>query len=89
MNEKRRVEVFSAGCSACEETVALVKRIACPSCDVQVLDMKDATVAARAETLGVRSVPTVLIDGKLSDCCAGRGPDAASLRAAGLGQPLP
>ena len=47
MTTKRQVEVFSAGCAVCEETVALVNRIACPSCDVQVLDMKDATVAAR------------------------------------------
>jgi glutaredoxin len=88
MNAKRRVEVFSAGCPACEETVALVGRIACPSCEVTVHDMKDAAVAARAKTLGIRSVPAVLIDGKLADCCAGRGPDAAALRAAGLGQPI-
>ncbi len=88
MNAKRRVEVFSAGCSACDETVALVERIACPSCEVTVHDMKDAAVAARAKTLGIRSVPAVLIDGKLADCCAGRGPDAATLRTAGLGQPI-
>lgn len=89
MSAKRSIEVFSAGCPACEEAVALVERIACPSCDVTVLDMKDATVAARARSLGIRSVPAVAIDGKLADCCAGRGPDAATLRAAGLGQPLP
>ena len=34
-------------------------------------------------TLGVRSVPAVAIDGRLADCCAGRGIDEASLRAAG------
>jgi hypothetical protein len=44
-------------------------------------------VAQRAKTLGVRSVPAVAIDGRLADCCAGRGIDEASLRAAGLGQP--
>jgi len=31
----------------------------------------------------------MVIDGQLSDCCAGRGPDEQTLRAAGLGQPLP
>ncbi len=89
MAAKRKVEVFSAGCPACDETVALVKSAACPSCDVTVLDMNDPTVARRAKGLGVRSVPAVVIDGKLADCCQGRGPDEATLRAAGLGQAIP
>ena len=89
MSAKRSVEVFSAGCPACEETIALVNRVACPSCDVSVLDMKDAKVAARAKSLGIRSVPAVVIDGKLADCCAGQGPDESTLRAAGLGRALP
>src|SRR5438309_11481915 len=89
MSAKRRIEVFSAGCPACEETIALVNRIACPSCEVQVLDMRQPAVAAKAKTYGIRSVPAVVIDGKLADCCAGRGPEEAALRAAGLGRPLP
>lgn len=47
MDAKRKIEVFSAGCPACEETIQLVKRIACPSCDVTVLDMKKLDVANR------------------------------------------
>jgi glutaredoxin 3 len=88
MSNKRRIEVFSAGCLACEETIELVNRVACPSCEVIVLDMKDPAVASRAKSLGIRSVPAVVIDGKLADCCAGRGPDEARLQAAGLGQPI-
>jgi glutaredoxin len=84
---KRQVEVFSAGCGACQETIDLINQIACPSCEVTVHDMHDAVVARRAKTLGIRSVPAVVIDGKLADCCAGRGPDEASLRQAGVGQP--
>jgi hypothetical protein len=38
--------------------------------------------------LGVRSVPAVAIDGKLSSCCAGRGPNEATLRATRLSQPV-
>jgi glutaredoxin 3 len=82
---KRKIEVFSAGCPTCEETIALVNRIACPSCEIEVLDMKDRAVAARAKAYGIRSVPSVVIDGKLAACCAGRGPDEASLKAAGIG----
>src|SRR5439155_27294084 len=89
MAAKRKVEVFSAGCPACQETVTLVKGLACPSCDVGVLDMNQPAVAQRAKGLGIRSVPAVVIDGQLASCCQGRGPDEATLRAAGLGQPLP
>jgi glutaredoxin len=84
----RKVEIFSAGCSVCNDTVELVKRISCPSCEVTVLNMNDQKVAQRARSLGIRSVPAVVVDGKVASCCVGRGPDEASLRAAGVGQPL-
>jgi glutaredoxin 3 len=89
MNAKRRIEIFSAGCPACEETIQLVNRAACPSCEVSILDMHDPQVASRAKSIGIRSVPAVVIDGRLADCCTGRGPDEQTLRALGLGQPLP
>jgi glutaredoxin len=85
MTTTRQIEIFSAGCPACEDTVELIKGIACPSCDVSVLDMRDAEVARRAKDLGIRSVPAVVIDGKLADCCTGRGVDETTLRAAGVG----
>ncbi len=88
METKRLIEVFGAGCPACEETIRLVESVACPSCEVAVLDMNDPSVASRAKSLGIRSVPAVVIDGQLADCCAGRGPDEATLRSAGLGQPI-
>jgi len=88
MKTKRQIEIFSAGCPACEETIDLVNKIACPSCEVSVLDMNDQTVTRRAKTLGIRSVPAVVIDGKLADCCENQGPDEATLRAAGLGQTI-
>lgn len=88
MTNKRSVEVFSAGCSACEDAIQLVKRIACPSCEVSILDMHDADVAERAKTLGIQCVPGVVIDGKVAECCASGGPDEATLRAAGLGVSL-
>ena len=86
MTAKRKIEVFGAGCPVCEETIELVNRIACPSCEVSVLDMNQPKVAERAKTLGVRAVPAVAIDGKLADCCAGREVNEATLRAAGVGQ---
>jgi len=88
MEKKRKIEVFSAGCSCCEETVALVKSIACPSCEITILDAKQPEVARRAKSLGIRRVPAVVIDGKLADCRTNRAPQAETLRAAGLGVPL-
>jgi hypothetical protein len=38
-----------------------------------VLAGHDPRVAERAEVLGIRSVPGMAVDGKLSGCCAGRG----------------
>lgn len=84
----RKIEIFSAGCPACQETIDMVNRVACPSCEVTVLNMQDPVVAARANVQGIRSVPAVVIDGKLAACCAGRGPDEVTLRAAGVGEPI-
>ena len=88
MAAKRKVEVFSAGCAACNEVIETVKRVACQSCEVIIQDMKDINVAKRAKSLGIRSVPSVVIDGRLADCCAGRGVDEQLLRVAGLGKAL-
>ncbi|MEX2206472.1 MAG: hypothetical protein WEF50_09625 [Myxococcota bacterium] len=88
MAQRRRVEVFSAGCMVCDEAVSLVQGLACDSCEVVVLDMADPGNAARARALGVRAVPAVAVDGRLAACCIGRGLDEATLRAAGLGHAL-
>jgi len=88
MAAKRKIEVCSAGCGACTEVIGMVKRAACPSCEVTVHDMNNIDVARRAKSLGIRSVPSVVIDGKLADCCSGRGVDEQVLRAAGLGRAI-
>jgi hypothetical protein len=44
--------------------------------------MHQERIAARAKEHGVRSLPAVVIDGKLAGCCAGRGPDEHILRQA-------
>ncbi len=86
MANTRKVEVFSAGCPACDDAVALVKRIACPSCEIEVRNMRDPAVARRAKELGIRTVPSIVVDGEVAGCCRG-GPSEEDLRAAGIGQP--
>lgn len=84
MATKRKIEVFSAGCSACDEVVALLKRLACASCGVEVLDMRVSAVAERARRYGIKRVPAVVVDGRLAECCEG-SINETSLRAAGVG----
>lgn len=86
MTTKRKVEIFTAGCPACEDTVELVSRLACPSCEVSILDMNDITIAKRARDLGIRAVPAVSINGQLAGCCNSTGVNEEALRAAGLGK---
>ena len=89
MGEKtRRIEIFSADCPVCQSVVSQVQGAACSSCDIQVLDMKAPDIQKRAADLGIKSVPAVVIDGKLADCCASRSVDLDVLRSAGLGQPI-
>ena len=61
MDSKRKVEVFSAGCALCEEVIDLVRREAGSSTEVIVRKMIDARVLARAEALGIRSIPAVVM----------------------------
>ena len=88
MSQKRKIEIFSAGCTACDETVKMVKAVACPSCEIEVLDMLRDDIATKSKEYGIKSVPAVVVDGKLLDCCAGRGVDEKTLRASGVGVPL-
>jgi len=86
MSDKRKIEVFSAGCGMCEDTIEMVQNAACSSCEVTILDLKEPETMTRAKELGVKSVPAVAIDGVLASCCSGRGVDLETLKAAGLGR---
>lgn len=88
MSTKRKIEIFSAGCPVCQEAIATIMDNACASCAVSILDMNDSAVSSRAKNLGIKSVPAIVIDGKLADCCAGRGPDIEALKTAGIGVPI-
>ena len=73
MKEKTIIEVFSAGCSLCQDSVKEVKGKYADSCEVRVLDMHDVDIVERAKKIGITAVPAILIDGKIADCCSGRG----------------
>lgn len=88
MSETRSVEVFTAGCPLCDDVVDLVQSLACDSCDVRTVSLREEAGARRAEEVGVATVPAVAVNGVLADCCQGGGVKEADLRAAGIGDPL-
>ena len=85
---QRRIEIFSAGCKACEEAIALVRKVACRSCDVQVIDVRQESFYARAKQYGITRFPAIVIDGKLSACCTQSAVNETTLRELGLGVAL-
>jgi len=74
------IEIFSAGCSLCKDAIELVRRVAGIEQEVHVLDMQLGETVTRSRELGIRSLPAIAVDGKLAECCAGRGPDEQVLR---------
>lgn len=86
---KRKVEVFTSGCPVCEPAVELVKKTACPSCEVVIYDLNAgcATNECRdkAKKYGITRVPAVVVDGKLLDCCKTGKISEKELRDAGVG----
>ena len=75
-------EIFSAGCEICNTLAGEITAIAGDKCAVVVRDMRQTGVAERAAALGIKSVPSVVIDGVPADCCAGDGPDIGMIRTA-------
>jgi hypothetical protein len=65
-----------------------VKGLACPDCDVQVLDVRSVKEAqVKARQYGVKRVPSVGVDGKLAECCQ-EGIFVTELRNLGVGAKL-
>jgi hypothetical protein len=87
---KRRVEVFTAGCPICDETVNLVTSLVCPSCDLKVYDLREGCATnecrEKAKRYGITAVPAVAVNGVLLDCCRREPITAERLRASGIGQ---
>jgi glutaredoxin 3 len=79
---RHRIEIFSAGCKTCQDTIATVKKLAGSEHEVIVHDMHQEAIASRAAQHSVKSVPAVVINGKLAGCCAARGVEESVLREA-------
>jgi protein-disulfide isomerase len=67
--------------------VKLVRKLSCPSCDLTVYNLRKEGMD-EAKKYGVNSVPTVVVDGKIAECCVNRKPTEGDLKGAGIGTPL-
>ena len=79
MAQRRKIEVLTAGCPCCTEALQLVEFLAGTEHDIEIRDMHDAAVAVAAASYGIRRLPAVVIDGRIADCCAGRGLEEETL----------
>jgi predicted DsbA family dithiol-disulfide isomerase len=80
---KRQIEIFTADCPLCDETVQMVQDMICPSCELSVYNMRQEQ--EKAQQYGVNAVPAIVINGKL--VLTGQ-PSLEQLQAAGVGQPI-
>lgn len=69
-NKKHKIEIFSAGCNMCQDAITVVRKLAGSEHEMVVRDMHNHEIARRAEQLGIRSIPAVVINGKLAGCCS-------------------
>ena len=66
MSSKRKIEIFTAGCPLCQETVAAVKKaVAGCGCDVVEHNIS-SRISSGAQRYGVKAVPTAVIDGQIT-----------------------
>lgn len=91
-DKKRKVEVFTAGCPVCDPAVKMVQELACSSCDIHIHDLnkgcKTDECRIEAQRYSLKTVPAVVVDGKVAACCENNGPNKEEFKAAGVGIPL-
>ena len=71
---KKKVEIFTAGCFICNETVAAIEKLATSETEIKVYNLNtDAQGVELAKQYGIKTVPTVVINGVIADCCLNKG----------------
>ncbi len=65
MAGKGKIEVFTAGCSLCDDTLRLVKE-AVSSCGCEVIERRSQQMCEEGKAYGVRAMPTVVVDGAIA-----------------------
>lgn len=63
---QRKIEVFTAGCALCRETLTLVRQ-SVTDCGCEVIERRchESELCPEARAYGVRVMPTVVLDGQI------------------------
>lgn len=63
-----KIEVFTAGCSLCKETLKLIKETVCGECTITEYNIKaqckSKICLRKMKEYGIKAVPTIIIDEK-------------------------
>ena len=89
-NNKRKIELFTAGCTICEPVVELVKSMACSSCEVVIYNLSQPgdsmECLEKVKAYGIKSLPAIAVNGKLLNCCRNKIISVEELKSAGIGK---
>lgn len=61
----KRIEVFTADCPLCKETLRLLRRETCLKCEIIEQRCKGDECCEPAKKYGIKAAPTVVVDGKI------------------------
>lgn len=73
----KKIEVFTAGCEFCDSAVSLVNDNAKKDDAVIIYNLNDNNKKKDyqkvADSYGVKSIPAIVVNGNLLDCCKSNG----------------
>lgn len=74
---KNKIEIFTGGCSYCISAVDLVNSLADKDDEVTVYNLNEIGTKENykkiADSYEIKSVPAVVVNGKLLECCKSQG----------------
>lgn len=73
---KKKIELFTAGCSVCKETENMIREIIGNKNEIIIYNLNsqenNTESINKAEEYKIKSLPAVAVDGKLLSCCENR-----------------
>lgn len=61
----RRIEVFTADCPLCKDTLKIIKQVTCPECEVIERRCTGEACCEPAKGYDIKAVPAIVVDGKI------------------------
>ena len=89
--QRRKIEVFTAGCPVCNPVVDLVRSFANGEFyEVIVYDLvkqfENKEIVFKVEEYGIKRLPSIAVNGQLLSCCKNNGITKEDLLNAGIGE---